>query len=504
MTNKLSEKTGGGLIYKPGMMTFDGTSTSYYSDATVTTSGNKTSGVLRFKCDSFTGNTIGVVVAVRGVLTRIRWNVVVGSSDYAADADIQDRIYVQVNNSANVAICKLVSNVDVCDGLEHMLFFAFDADLGTAVFIVDGNVADNTGWTNRVAPTTGTLDAGAGEATISAVNITTHNFNFPGSVGSFGYDDSYVTNWSDFMDSTGNPKKLDESTWTEWGSQPLFWNPHGSMTDNRGSAGAMTENGTIVPAFEENEYPTLGLPTTGTATAADILSGKTAWVDGVELLGSLAPAASLGARTVLFWNLMDLPLGVLSGTEEPQYMAAGVSVTGISSNLQMYSSGVSPNNTSSGSIALAMPAVSGDFRRYIMTFSLNEAGALNTYLEFRFNYTDSSNYWMYRMIDQTGDWISLLYQYIAAVQTERDRSTINVNIENCTVSVILEDHGDELSIIESWAETGGTYEINQYGQTWYAASRPLKSATGCLFAWALQDLADLCHLQTFIVQDVSY
>lgn len=37
-----------------------------------------------------------------------------------------------------------------------------------------------------------------------------------------------------------------ETTWTEWGAQPLFWNEHGDMENNLGSAGAMTKNGTIV------------------------------------------------------------------------------------------------------------------------------------------------------------------------------------------------------------------------------------------------------------------
>ena len=50
------------------------------------------------------------------------------------------------------------------------------------------------------------------------------------------------------MDTSGNPKKLDESGWTEWGTQPLFWNEHGEMTNNKGSAGNMTKNGTIVIA----------------------------------------------------------------------------------------------------------------------------------------------------------------------------------------------------------------------------------------------------------------
>lgn len=46
--------------------------------------------------------------------------------------------------------------------------------------------------------------------------------------------------------SDGLPKALDESSWTEWGAQPLFWNEHGQMDNNLGSAGNMTRNGTIV------------------------------------------------------------------------------------------------------------------------------------------------------------------------------------------------------------------------------------------------------------------
>ena len=54
MTNLHSERMGGGLIYSPAMMKFDG-STGYYSKAH-TSAGNKHTTIVRFKINAFTGN----------------------------------------------------------------------------------------------------------------------------------------------------------------------------------------------------------------------------------------------------------------------------------------------------------------------------------------------------------------------------------------------------------------------------------------------------------------
>ena len=85
----------------------------------------------------------------------------------------------------------------------------------------------------------------------------------------------------DFYTVESDVKQLDETTWAEWGTQPLFWNAHGFMEDNKGSAGDMTKNGTIDLSDSNSlQQVNLGLDTIGDATANDIVAGKIAWVDG--------------------------------------------------------------------------------------------------------------------------------------------------------------------------------------------------------------------------------
>jgi hypothetical protein len=79
-----------------------------------------------------------------------------------------------------------------------------------------------------------------------------------------------LTNWSDFMDGQGNPKQLDEISWTEWGAQPLFWNANGDMEANAGSAGNMSKNGTITPVIYPEIYSTDGFMRAATLKALAI------------------------------------------------------------------------------------------------------------------------------------------------------------------------------------------------------------------------------------------
>lgn len=232
-------------FYKPAMMKFDG-SNDYYNDS-YTSSGNLVTAFITFNIASFTGadqNPVGV--------TEINWyrriQIRVHASDHAT-TDQQDRMSVVCVNSANTVICELYSDVDIADGNDHGVFFAFDASNGTAIFKIDGQDADNISATNRVAPTVGTLANSA--STQIAVGLgrqqDTSN-DYSGAVGFFGYIEAYLTNWDDFFDSLGNPKPLDETTWTEFGSQPEAFNEHADMLDNKGSTGIFTRIGTITVA----------------------------------------------------------------------------------------------------------------------------------------------------------------------------------------------------------------------------------------------------------------
>ena len=226
------------------MMTFNG-STGYYNKTSLTTSGNKVTVVARFKHPSFlTATTVArYIVDIRGANNRFRPSFVMQPSDAAAE--VQQKVIVYARNAAGTDLCKLLSTVVVTDDIEHLLFFSFDGDSGLATFIIDGLNADDTGYSARVAPTTGTLDSGTGEALVGTNQSPAAGRYFNGDIGFFGYREAYLTNWSDFMEADGTPKEIDEIGWSQWGGQPLFWNKGGLMTDNAGSAGAMTKNGTI-------------------------------------------------------------------------------------------------------------------------------------------------------------------------------------------------------------------------------------------------------------------
>jgi len=232
-----------GNAYTPAMMQFNGT-TGYYSKTGLTTSGNKVSVFIRFNVPPLAGVTQSLF-NIYDASTDPRMRIFLYSSD-TGDATRRNKLTVQSENGSGTLLCALFSISELADGENHSLFYSFDADAGTAVFIVDGQNEDDTGQAARVAPTTGTLDSGAAFGAYVGYFYSGAAQYCAGSIGAFGYrDDAYLTNWSDFMQADGSPKALDESTWTEWGAQPLFWNEAGDMVNNLGSAGAMTKNGTI-------------------------------------------------------------------------------------------------------------------------------------------------------------------------------------------------------------------------------------------------------------------
>lgn len=235
-----------GDAYTPAMMEFDGSS-GYYIISSITTSGNKVFGVLRFNRLSFTGTTRSefmLRVEATPAAAAHRVQIDMFSSDNST-VDRRDTVAVNVKNSAGTKVCAFYSPVGYLDGNSHTLFFSYNGDTGTAIFYIDGVDADDAGNSLRVAPVTGTLATGSTGQIFVGWNTASSNY-FGGEIGFLSYRDAYLTNWQDFMDNNGNPKALDESTWTEWGTQPLLWNPHGFMEDNRGSAGNMTKNGTII------------------------------------------------------------------------------------------------------------------------------------------------------------------------------------------------------------------------------------------------------------------
>lgn len=239
----------------PQYTEFDQSGTpEHFYDSAYTSSGDEITQVLRFNNEGFTGTGSAQVMAyAEGPSTHARLLIFMYSSNYT-DADKRNKIHVRVANNAGTVICDLYSSSAYADGDDHMLFFSFSGTSGKAVFFIDGVNADDTANADRVAPTTGTLDAGASSTYFIANNAVGASANFDGKIGFVGMDDQFLTNWADFMD--GNlPKEIDETSWTEWGSQPLFWSLEGTMTSNDGSEGNMTASGTpaLVDSVESIE-----------------------------------------------------------------------------------------------------------------------------------------------------------------------------------------------------------------------------------------------------------
>ena len=160
----------------------------------------------------------------------------------------RNKLQVKTLNSAGTKICSLYSINDMSDSIDHMLLYSFDGDAGNAVFRIDGVNGDDTGHALRTAPTTGTLEATA----LTDIGIGADqagNNKTAGNLGFCGYRDAYLTNYSDFMYGS-TPRELDTTTWGEWGAQPGVFAITGKLdTDNLGSYGAFTKNGTITGPF---------------------------------------------------------------------------------------------------------------------------------------------------------------------------------------------------------------------------------------------------------------
>ena len=227
-------------VYNPGMMTFGG---GYYSAAPGPTySGNKITAVARFNIASFSGGLtkyIGGIAGDSGGGQRRIW-ILVFPNDHGT-ADFRSKVRVLSQDTSGTVVFSMMSIDAVADGSDKFLFVGYDGDAGAATFEIDGVDADDSGSALRTL-TTGTLATTASNVSVGAIDSGGGNL-WSGDIGYFGYHDTYGLTPSDFYDS--GVKELDESGWTEWGSQPIYWNQFGTMDDNKGSAGNMTEVGTI-------------------------------------------------------------------------------------------------------------------------------------------------------------------------------------------------------------------------------------------------------------------
>jgi len=225
--------------YAPMVMTFEGA--GYYSDSTVNTSGNLVTGIVKVGINKFYGAGDKCLLDIRGAASHTRLLALIYADDHA-DAALRNKVRIIVQDNTGGFIGLVLSTVDITDGQDHVIFMAYDADNATVLLYVDGVDADDIGYANR-SVTVGILDGGSSSYTVGASMGGTSKMY--GEIGYFGIKDAYLTNPLDFYDPIDGLQNLDEVGWTEWGSQPSAWNEHGEMSDNKGSMGNMTVNGTI-------------------------------------------------------------------------------------------------------------------------------------------------------------------------------------------------------------------------------------------------------------------
>lgn len=286
---KISRFTGGGLIYSPALVSYDG-STNFFEDDGPSCIGwtNASTMVGQFRIGDNSGDSLQFLGRLNGssVGTQ-RVSVMVATNDYTANTEIRDKLRIFIKDADDTTpLVDVVSETSVNDDELHTFFVSYDGATGSLVFILDGQEADDASYGSR-ALASGTLEADASGEFIVGGSSVIGALYWPGEIGFIGYDDQYLTNWQDFFDGGARPQPQDETTWANsgWGSQPRYWNEHGNMYDNKGSESNCIYNGTFALA-EPIVYPGLGLNTVSDSGAEAILVGRKAWADGVELDGA--------------------------------------------------------------------------------------------------------------------------------------------------------------------------------------------------------------------------
>ena len=228
-----------GIIYNPGMMTYDG-STGYYEDLTVSFSGNKITVVARFNIASFSGG--GIQRILNAVATGGNRFLLLAVSNDHATSTRRDKIQLFVQSTSNSTLVRVFSSSSLIDGQDNVLFVEYDGDAGTMELRVNGIDEQDTGNPEHLL-IAGTAAIGGIEKITVGASSAPANF-VDGKIGYLGYRDIGGLDYNDFMDGS-NPKDIESTLTTVWGSTPLYWNQFGTMDDNKGSSGDMTANGTI-------------------------------------------------------------------------------------------------------------------------------------------------------------------------------------------------------------------------------------------------------------------
>jgi len=449
-----SGKLTGVGVYEPGKMQFNGSSCFLLTGA-----------------PSYSGNAYSAIVRVRNCVNSS--NAYIFAIDHGAAA--RDTIIVNatshrpdfyIYDSTGTLKDQLIgTGVDLGDGEEHILLLAVDGATGAACFY-DGHTQLDTGAIGAF-----TLGSGGGNATVGAWHTGATSF-VPANteISYFGYRRAYIdwtveANRLKFLTANGHLKQINESSWTEWGAQPEFWNPRAQMTDNRGSYTNFNWVKDVKLLVGTDVVPTFPLPTLGNCRLW--LENKKEAITGSYNCAAVYPTGGLIVldpewSTVLSAANFDLDAEGLAWNASTGY-----------ADMLRCNSG---------------PALPSGARKFEMWGKLNIASTNDCGLFIAFNMADvSTDYWLAGL-----RWVAASNLYRLAIAERTASVTTNRGTADFATTTTVPGYahltayclGDTVWATATIWEYDTATDQETKSLIYNVASRPNKTATGVKFSGA--------------------
>lgn len=231
-----------GLRYNPARIDFHD-SASWYGTSNYTSVGNKCSMFLLIRRTGFTGGANKIVLWSQDAANDTRMRFVVTPTDHA-NPNFRDNAYLWCEAPGGADMLRLFTPAGLLsDGNYHFVGCSYDADNGQSRLFVDGLDADDTSNTSRLGPQIGTLASGVNSD--FGVGASESGFEpYGGQLGMCGMIDDFIDDWTTFPTNPEYIWQINETTWEPFPSIPVYWNPYGIMTDNKGTGPNLASFGT--------------------------------------------------------------------------------------------------------------------------------------------------------------------------------------------------------------------------------------------------------------------
>lgn len=429
-----SELMGGGQIYHPPGTSFDGIADAY--TASITTTGNVVRWVLRFRKDGFTGDTSDYAFIVTGANGRQRCGALFWSTDNTGTPESAGNIQLFAQNTAGTAICRLMIKPGLYDGQWHTIIFSFDATAGTVFCRVDGKDLNDYSHVNYLAPTTGTLESGAG--TVFVARNTAGTAFLEAELSWFGVDDGAITSIDGYVSESGEPLPIDFSTW-------LCGHFAAYMEENEGTIGAFSAAGTPTVS-DPGPASSRGLATIGDITARDVRQGKVGWANAQRIAGSL------DHNGLLLFHQFDGAVSTPVSSLTPDFDYGGVGAFSESGSNNVYLDGTGHLVSNGGYLAWfnpqgGWPSRAGKTRCYRVWGKVISPLTTSYFPTLQINYVDGSNFWSCRSMFSSNVYTQM-YEWIAGGVGEGVRQSTAVFSASGEYyfDMVVRDFGDTVSM----------------------------------------------------------